>query len=213
MRTTRILAGALSAIIALSACGSASGKAATTTTTATSTAAATTTTVATTTTTAAPTTTAATTTVAPTTTTTAAIDQTAAIKQAILDYESVRQSCLRKPATCDPATYATGQRAQSEKAFIARLIGMNLVMMPSPDDPYYYVFGSVVLSPDLSMATVEYCFWDTDVLQTESGVVFNGDKVPQPDTMTLVVEDGKWRVSKIVNHDPKPGQETCGPRP
>jgi hypothetical protein len=213
MRTTRILAGALSAIIALSACGSASGKAATTTTVAPTTTAVTTTTVATTTTTAAPTTTAATITVAPTTTTTAAIDQTAAIKQAILDYESVRYACFQKPSTCDPATYATGRQQASERKFVARINGMKLVGTYRADDPPYYVFKSVLIAADATTATVESCLWDTGVLQTEDGVVFNDDKGSFVETITVVLEQDRWRVESKYGNNSVIGQNICGPRP
>jgi hypothetical protein len=214
MRTTRILTAAMSGLFLLSACGSGAERAATTTTLAPTTTPPPTTVAATTTTTAPATTTVvATTSVAPTTTTTAAVDQVAAIKQAILDYDTVRTACLAIPTTCDPATYSTGRRAESERAFIMRIAGMNVVLSRRADDPAYYVFESVTIAADSSTATVEVCFWDSDVLATEAGVIFNGVKASSRDTMTVVREQGAWRLEKTFENSISLGQNMCGPRP
>jgi hypothetical protein len=211
MRTTRILTAAMSGLFLLSACGSTAEKAAPTTTLSPTTTPLPTVAATTTTTAPAPTT-AVTTSVAPTTTTTTAVDQIAAIKQAILDYDTVRYACLQKPSTCDPATYATGRRAESDRAFVTRVAGMNLVAKRRTDDPPYYVFNSVVIAPDLATATVEACYWDTDILATEQGVIFNEQNTSNVNTLTVVLEQGRWRLEHTFRRSETIGQNVCGPK-
>jgi hypothetical protein len=212
MRTTRILTAAMSGLFLLSACGSTAEKAAPTTTLSPTTTPPTTVAATTTTTAPAPTT-AATTSVAPTTTTTTAVDQIAAIKQAILDYNDQRYLCLQKPTTCDPATYATGRRAESERAFVKRVAGMNLVAKRRSDDPPYFAFTSVEVGPEASTATAEACLWDTDILTTEDGAIFNEDKGTFFTTITLVLDQGLWRVEALFEHGQTIGRNECGARP
>jgi ABC-type transport system substrate-binding protein len=212
MRTTRILTAAMSGLFLLSACGSTAEKAAPTTTLSPTTTPPTTVAATTTTTAPAPTT-AATTSVAPTTTTAAAVDQITAIKQAILDYDTVRTACMQKPASCDPTTYATGRQAASEQEFAARLSGMKVVLKRRADEPSYYEFRSIALSPDGQTATVESCFWDTDILQTESDAIFNGDRGSWVETITVRFDQGTWRVALKFGYGFNPDQNLCGPRP
>jgi hypothetical protein len=209
MRTIRFLT-AVATLLALAGCGGGQSKAAETTTT--TTVVATTTTAAATTTTAAATTTAATTTTTAQTTSSAAPEPTAAIQQAILDYESVRYACLRLPATCDPLTYARGKRVDSERELIDRIVGLHAHARRQEDDVSYWRLRSIEVSADRTSAKVKGCYWSTDIIEIDSGAIFNDEKVSYEQTIDLAIEDGRWWISHIFTDQRTPGANTCGER-
>jgi hypothetical protein len=160
-----------------------------------------------------------TTTTAPSTTTTNAPsptttppDVTAAVKQAVLDYEEVRYACMQEPVTCDPTTFARGELVATERSFIDRVIGLRGRSVRRADDPPYWVFGEVTVSPDGQTASVEGCFWETTILAGESGAVINDDNVTYRMTLGLVKEDAIWWLSNKFANSRVPGTNNCGPR-
>jgi hypothetical protein len=211
MPTVRILTAVVTLLV-LANCGNAKPETAETTT---STAiVATTTTAATTTTTTAISTTITppATTLAPTTTA-AVIDQTSAVKQAILDYETVRDACLRDPPTCDPATFAVGVQLKAEREFLATTAGMKAYAKTRVDDPSYWVFESVVVESDGRTATVQGCHWDTGILESPGPVIINDERGSFRYTVTLEYNGSRWLIArKAYPRGYVIGVNECGPR-
>jgi hypothetical protein len=160
-----------------------------------------------------------TTTAAPATTTTNAPppttppEVTAAIKQAVLDYEEVRYACMQEPATCDPTTFARGELVATERSFIDRVVGLRGRSVRRADDPPYWVFGEVTVSPDGQTASVEGCYWATTILAGESGAIINDDNVTYRMTLGLIKDDNTWWLSDKFTNSRVPATNNCGPRP
>jgi hypothetical protein len=210
MRTTYLSAAAFASLLVVSSCSGSTPKAAPTTIASVTSPATT-----------IPTTTAATTTttvVTPSTTTTIEVATTVdatpdfdAIKQALADYDAAGLACLAVPSTCDPTTYAKGERLESERKYIARIVGLNVHLRRRADDPAYYVLDLIEISGNDATAT--RCLWDTDVLETGSGVPFNDTNASAFETVSFVRADGRWWVSRVVVNRSVDNENLCGPRP
>ena len=141
-------------------------------------------------------------------------DQVRAAAQAFVPYYV---DCLRKPATCDVATFtAEGSDARSAATKTVADLARGGFFV-GDEDPGYVVIDSIVPRSDDVLVTT--CEWSTMVLYGPPATP-SGPPLVQNDThgtthieRQWVLEGGTWKIRRSDTTGTAVGVNECGPKP
>jgi hypothetical protein len=139
------------------------------------------------------------------------------VRQAHADYWVAARSCIASPASCDPVPFTAADSLLRARLIEStkELAEKKWIVRRNESDPSIAVVESVAFDDKRAVATLKECLWDSSTtLQPNAGpngedIIVDDTKSSYENTVTMVLDQGRWQMSDRRQMAISEGVNTC----